>query len=263
MKSTFLEQILDHKRRRVSRLKSTSDVQAMHREAVSVRSSALPHALRDVLSNRERVNIIAEIKRASPSKGVINDKIDVVEIALSYQAGGACAISVLTEEDFFNGSLHDLKTARAATSLPILRKDFVVDEFQIFEAAAAGADAVLLIVAALSRKKLSELHALAELELGLDALVEVHDLEELNIAGDIGCKVIGVNNRSLHSFDVSLDISRTLIGYKPSDSVMISESGITVRDEISELRSIGFDGFLVGETLMRTGDPRQILEAWV
>src|SRR5262249_10347201 len=150
--------------------------------------------------------IIAEIKRASPSKGTINDTIDVAETAKTYKSGGACAISVLTEEQFFEGSLDDLRVARDAIDLPILRKDFIVDDFQIYEAAAAGADAILLIVAALGFENLREFQTLAR-ELGLDALVEVHTAAELEIATEIGARLIGVNNRDLRSFDVSLDIS--------------------------------------------------------
>ena len=201
--------------------------------------------------NNDGINIIAEIKRASPSKGIINAHVDVRETALNYQSGGACAISVLTEERYFKGSISDLETARAAVDLPILRKDFIIDAIQILEAAAAGADAVLLIVAALTLEDLRDLQALAR-DLGLDALVEVHAAAELETATAVGASLIGVNNRNLHTFDVSLDVSRELIKFKPADAVMIAESGISSRAEIEGLRRLGFDGFLVGESLMRT-----------
>jgi indole-3-glycerol phosphate synthase len=200
---------------------------------------------------RSDTRIIAEIKRASPSKGVINDRIDVAEVARDYAAGGAAAISVLTEEDFFKGSLDDLRFVKAAVDLPVLRKDFTIEEYQIYEAAAAGADAILLIVTALDEDELLRLRTLAEDELGMDAIVEVHSAEELEIADRIGAKMIGVNNRNLNTFDVSLDVSRELIKHRPEGVLMIAESGLTTRAEIDELRSLGFDGFLIGEALMR------------
>ena len=184
-------------------------------------------------------------------------------MAKRYQKGGACAISVLTEEDFFKGSLDDLRTVREAVDVPLLRKDFIVDEFQIFESAAAGADAILLIVAALTLENLQNFLRLAQTELGMDALVEVHTREDLKLAKKIGANIMGVNNRDLRSFKVSLDVSRELVSGKPENTLMIAESGIASRDDILELKSLGFDGFLVGETLMRTGDPQKVLEAWI
>jgi indole-3-glycerol phosphate synthase len=201
----------------------------------------------------DRLNIIAEFKRASPSKGVINDQADPVETARAYTNAGACAISVLTEPDYFQGSLEDLRVIRDAVSIPVLRKDFIVDPFQIYEAAEAGADAVLLIVAALSVEELTGLRSLAQEELGMDALIEVHTAEEMKIANDIDAKLIGVNNRDLRSFKVSLDVSRELIRFAPAGAILISESGLRRRDEIVELQSLGYSAFLIGETLMRTG----------
>jgi indole-3-glycerol phosphate synthase len=262
MNCTFLDNILSKKRERVAAAKSEPSGCGIRERAESARRGAVPNRLYDTLSDPSRVNVIAEIKRASPSKGVINDAVDVAEIARSYDSGGACAISVLTEEDFFRGSIEDLRNAREATSLPILRKDFTVDEFQIYEAAEAGADAILLIVAALEYDEIEHLMRIAG-DLGLDALVEVHDGAEMEIARSCGCRLIGVNNRSLHTFDVSLDVSRTLAAGKPSGSVLIAESGISSGDEIRELRSLGYDGFLVGETLMRNGDPRAMLKSWI
>jgi indole-3-glycerol phosphate synthase len=219
--------------------------------------------LREALQNRNNLNIIAEIKRASPSKGVINDKIDVAEVARSYERGGACAISVLTEEDRFQGSLEDLKTARAAVSLPILRKDFIFDEFQIYEAASAGADVILLIAAMLDDGTLVRLRRLTEDDLKMDALVEVHTLEELERAKKIGARLIGVNNRDLHSFKVSLDVSRALVKHAPADALMIAESGLQTREDLLELKDLGFRGFLIGETLMRSGKPESVLREWL
>ena len=218
-----------------------------------------PHRLREALQNQNRLNVIAEIKRASPSKGVINDKIDVAETARNYERGGACAISVLTEEDRFQGSLEDLKTTRANVSLPVLRKDFIFDEFQIYEAADAGADVILLIAAMLDDETLSRLRRLTEDELKMDALVEVHTPEELERAKKIGAALVGVNNRDLHSFKVSLDVSRELIKHAPADAFMIAESGLQKREDLLELKELGFHGFLIGETLMRSGNVEEEL----
>jgi indole-3-glycerol phosphate synthase len=251
MSETFLDKILETTRKRVSRLKASADAAALRSKAEEQRARRPANALRTALQQKDRINIVAEIKRASPSKGVINDRIDVREIALTYQSGGACAISVLTEDRFFKGSISDLETARAAVDLPILRKDFIIDPIQIYEAAAARSDAILLIVAALTFEDLKDLQTSAR-ELGLDALVEVHTLAELETAIAVGASLIGVNNRNLHTFEVSLNVSRELIEHKPPDAVMIAESGISLRAEIEELRSLGFDGFLVGESLMRT-----------
>jgi indole-3-glycerol phosphate synthase len=179
-----------------------------------------------------------------------------------YKKGGACAISVLTEEDHFQGSLEDLKAVRAAVDLPILRKDFIIDEFQIYESAAAGADAMLLIVSALTSENLKRFQKLAQ-DLGLAAVVEVHDREELGVAKSIGAKIIGVNNRDLRTFDVSLDVSRELIKHAPAGVIMISESGLESCEQLTELRNVGYSAFLVGETLMRSGDPEKELKEFV
>lgn len=247
-----LKEILELKRPRVEKAKAACNLEELKIRAHAARSQAVPFALSSILKNSDKIHIIAEIKRASPSKGVINDKINVAKIARNYENSGAAAISVLTEEDRFKGSLEDLQTARASVSLPILRKDFVFDEFQIYEAAASGADVVLLIVAMLDDKTLRRLRSLIEDELKMDALVEVHTLEELKRAESIGAKLIGVNNRDLHSFQVSLNVSRELIKHAPSDALMIAESGLKTREELAELKKLGFRGFLIGETLMRS-----------
>ena len=249
---TFLDTIIEAKRKRLDAAKSSTDTAALRQLALDNRSKVEPHRFRTSLQRRDRINIVAEIKRSSPSKGIINDRIDVAERAREYERGGAAAISVLTEEDFFNGSLDDLRKARSAVSLPILRKDFIIDEFQIYEAAEAGANAVLLIAAALGDGDLKNFINIAEGELGLDVLLEVHNLDELERAKRLGAAIIGVNNRNLHSFEVSLDVSRELALNKPADSLFISESGLSSADEILELRGLGFDAFLIGETLMRS-----------
>lgn len=246
---TFLEEILELKKKRVEQAKGKA--KGERRKAESER---MPHLLRASLADSSKIHIIAEIKRASPSKGIINDKIDVAEVAQMYERGGATAISVLTEEDKFCGSLDDLELARSVVEIPILRKDFIYDEFQIHEAQAVGADVILLIVAMLDDDKLLQLRQLAEDELGLDALVEVHTREELDRAIKVGAKIIGVNNRDLHSFKVSLNVSRELIKFAPEDMLMIAESGLVSREDILELKSLGYRGFLIGETLMRSGN---------
>lgn len=259
MTGTFLEKVIARTRESVAARSSGMSLSAIEDRAAAVRSTAVPHAFQHALAKAGRTNIIAEIKRASPSKGVINDRIDVGETALAYQGGGAAAISVLTEPEYFRGSLDDLTAARAAVDLPLLRKDFIVDDYQIYEAAAFGADAVLLIVAALDEDKLRYLLGAAD-SLGMDAVVEVHTPEDLEIAARAGAAIIGVNNRDLRNLSVSLDVSRRLIAMRPPGSIMIAESGISSRAEIDELRELGFDGFLIGETLMRSGDPAAVLE---
>jgi indole-3-glycerol phosphate synthase len=262
MNSSFLDTILESTRARVEREQSRTDFAEVRRLAQDARSNTSRFRFSEALSMKDGVNIIAEIKRASPSKGLINGGVDVLETARSYQSAGAAAMSVLTEESFFQGSLDDLRTARSAVNIPILRKDFTVDDYQIYEAAAAGADAVLLIVAALTPNEISTFQTSAE-NLGLDAIVEVHNLDELKTAVDCGATIIGVNNRNLRTFEVSLDVSRELAKYKPAGVLMIAESGISTAEEIAELKDLSFDGLLVGETLMRSTDPGSILKEWM
>lgn len=259
MSETILEKILDAKRTRVAKAKSESDISALAERALDIRAGSQHHRLQSALSDTSQINIIAEFKRASPSKGLINEAADPAETAAAYEAGGASAISVLTEEDFFNGSLEDLRAVRAASSLPILRKDFIVNEFQIYESAAAGADAILLIVAALTDVELAHFYRLASGELGMDAIVEVHIREEFERAVAIDAAMIGVNNRDLRSFEVSLNISRELIKFKPDETLMISESGLTSVSELLELRRLGFGAFLLGESLMRSQNQKDEL----
>lgn len=254
----FLTEIIELKKKRLEIAKADRDYEKLKQFAIAKRETAEKYRLRENLQ-RDQINIIAEIKRASPSKGVINDKIDVAEVARNYENGGACAISVLTEEDKFKGSLEDLQIARNSVNLPILRKDFIFDEFQIYEAAEAGADVILLIAAMLDDENLLNFHILAEKDLGLDVLIEVHTLEELERVKKMNAKIIGINNRDLHSFKVSLDVSRELIKHAPKDVLMITESGITTRNEILELRELGFAGFLIGEMLMRSGNTEEEL----
>jgi indole-3-glycerol phosphate synthase len=228
---------------------------ALEAEAAAVR--AAPGRLREALA-RPGIGAIAEFKRRSPSAGELRPGADAQAIAQAYERAGASAMSVLTEEANFDGSLDDLRAARAACALPILRKDFIVAPYQLYEARAAGADAVLLIVAALKDAELAELHERAR-ALGLDALVEVHDAEELARAAAVGARIVGVNNRDLR--DLSVDVQRTeqLLERMPAGALVVSESGIATREQVAELERQGVDAVLVGETLMRAQDPGEAL----
>lgn len=206
------------------------------------------------LSREDRINVIAECKRRSPSKGVLAAQYDAVAIARAYERGGAAAISVLTEPTFFDGSLEHLTAVRAAVRVPLLRKDFIIDEYQLHEAKASGADAVLLIVAALEQSSLRELQRQAE-ALGLAALVEVHNEEELGRAIDAGARLVGVNNRNLRTLAVDVDASHRLARLIPADVVAVSESGLQSRDEVERLRAEGYRAFLIGERFMTAADP--------
>lgn len=212
------------------------------------------HSLAGALARGGSVNIIAEIKQRSPSKGIICADFNPVRIALSYAGAGAAALSVLAEEDFFSGSLDHLAGIRNRVALPLLRKDFIFDEYQMYESVSAGADAVLLIVAILEDELLASLIELAG-KLGLDALVEVHSSYEMERAIKAGSSIIGINNRDLTTFAVDLETSIELAGLAPTGSVLVSESGIHYGGDIRRLRSEGFQAFLVGEHLMRANDP--------
>lgn len=200
------------------------------------------------------VSVIAEIKRASPSKGMIRPDLDVTATASAYEQAGAKAVSVLTEESYFHGSLEDLSAAREACGLPLLRKDFIVDRYQVWESAAAGADAILLIVAALTDEELKRLTSEAR-EARLECLVEVHDREELERALGLGTVLIGINNRNLNTFEVDLDTTINLIDSVPDSVNVVSESGISNREDIERLADKGVEAVLVGEALMREDDP--------
>jgi indole-3-glycerol phosphate synthase len=198
----------------------------------------------------EKLAVIAEIKKASPSAGVIAASFDPVEIANNYERAGANAISVLTDTKFFQGKLQDLADVRRAVSIPLLRKDFVLDEIQIAESAANGADAILLIVAALEQQQLVDLLRAAA-TYRLDALVEVHTREELNRALDAGAKIVGINNRNLETFDVDLAVTEELCREVPDEIVLVSESGIKTPQDVARVKACGADAVLVGEALMR------------
>jgi indole-3-glycerol phosphate synthase len=256
----FLAEIIGLKRERLRA--SMSDARAvdeLRERARERRETAKPHALSAAVKNDLRVNIIAEIKRASPSKGTIRADAEPARIAQQYEAGGAVAISVLTEEDRFRGSLDDLRAVRRVVGLPLLRKDFIFDEFQLYESADAGADALLLIVAALDDERLARLLHITEEVLHMDALVEVHTREELETAHACGATLIGVNNRDLRSFEVSLNTSVELAHDAPPGLSLVSESGLRTGSDLRRLRALGYQGFLIGETLMRAARPSTAL----
>jgi indole-3-glycerol phosphate synthase len=253
-----LSEIIAQKRERLVAAKELVPLARLKHLSLEARRNATPHALSKAL-RRDGINVIAEFKRRSPSKGIIRPDADVLQIVKGYEAGGAAAISVLTEEDYFSGSLDDLRAVKAAVRLPVLRKDFVFEDYQVYESAAAGADAVLLIVAALDDELLVRLRGLAEDELSLDALVEVHTSQEMKRAVDCEARLIGVNNRDLRTFEVSLETSVSLAREAPSDALLVSESGLRTRDDLQLLFSAGYRGFLIGETLMRAEDPQQAL----
>jgi indole-3-glycerol phosphate synthase len=217
------------------------------------RASGDERSFRDALG-RPGLSVIAEHKRSSPSAGVIRSDLALADVVAAYQRGGAAALSILTEESRFDGALADLTAARAASSLPILRKDFIVDTYQVLEAYAAGADAILLIVAALTTNELRRLH-LDATELGLDVLVEVHDRVELGLAAELEAPIIGINNRDLKTLDVDVGRALELRRLLPADTIAVAESGYSRHDQLVELAGAGVDAVLIGETLMRAADP--------
>ncbi len=252
-----LKPILDETRRAVEARKRAS-----HRASLEALAAAhTPRGFAAALRERSKSSpaIIAELKKASPSKGLIRAEFDVPFLAKSLEGGGAACLSVLTEETFFQGSLSNLESASTATQIPCLRKDFIVDEFQILEARAHRADAILLIAAALTDSELHRFNGEAH-RLGLDVLCEMHTAEELDRVAGLGCDAYGVNNRDLKSFEVQLDVSLELAAKLPRSAVHVTESGIHTAEDLSLLRSAGFDAFLIGESLMRQVDPGAALQ---
>ncbi len=252
--SNALDPILEQTRRRVAARRAELGPETLERRARERAQSDPPRGFAAAL-RRPGLSIIAEHKRRSPSAGVIREDLALEDVVSAYEAGGAAALSVLTEEGSFGGSLGDLARARAASRLPILRKDFIVDPYQVTEALAGGADAILLIVAALAPSKLAELHAQAR-SLGLDVLVEVHDAGELEVAAGIDAPVIGVNNRDLTTLAVDTERTFALLADMPAGAVVVSESGWRTRAQLDRLAEAGVDAVLIGEALMRSSDLR-------
>ena len=245
----ILGRIVETKRHEVEGLRDrVAELRAASRSAEPARDFL------GAVSGRESVAVIAEIKRRSPGAGPIRPDLDPLQLAPTYEAGGAAALSVLTDQDYFGGCLEDMSAARGLVGLPVLRKDFLIDESQIYEARAAGADAILLIVRILDDARLLSLRLLAE-ELGMTALVEAHDGEEVDRGVAAGARLIGVNNRNLRTFETRLEVTLDLLDRIPSDVVLISESGIRTREDVRLLGDKGVDAVLVGESLLRQSDP--------
>src|SRR5580698_5848521 len=256
----FLDQIIASTRGRVVEAKRTADLRDLERRA----EQHVPRGFRRVLEEKSRAGlaVIAELKKASPSKGLIRAEFCAEELAKELEAAGAAALSVLTDEEFFEGSLENLRAASAAVKVPCLRKDFIVDEFQLLEARAHSADAVLLIVAALANAELNRLALGAGLH-GLDVLCEVHNEEELHRALDVGCDLIGVNTRDLRTFKVDGETAVRLAERLPKNVVRVAESGIRSGEDITRLGAAGYQAFLVGEYLMQPERPGEALRALV
>ncbi|MEO2069120.1 MAG: indole-3-glycerol phosphate synthase TrpC [Desulfurobacteriaceae bacterium] len=255
----ILQKIVEYKKIEVEEQKKKFNLSVLREEAERLKT---PYDFKEALS-KEGINIIAEVKKASPSKGVIREDFDPVELAKAYERGGARAISVLTDKEFFQGSPFYLRQVAETVKLPVLRKDFIIDEFQIYGAKALGASSFLLIVAILSESQLKDFIELGR-SLGMEPLVETHDEREVEIALECGAEIVGVNNRDLKTFTVSLDTTLRLLPLiKEDNKIAVSESGIKGKDDILKLKEKGVNAFLIGETLMRSENPEEVLRSWV
>lgn len=260
--NNILSKIIEVKKQEVEQAKASLTWDALRQQAMQA------DPVRDFVGalasriEQKRPAVIAEVKKASPSKGVIRQNFQPAQIARSYAAHGAACLSVLTDETFFQGSADYLKEARAACDLPVLRKDFLIDEYQVYQARAMGADAVLLIAACLDDEQLLTLEACAH-TLGMAVLVEVHNHRELERALQLKTPLIGINNRNLGTFDVTLQTTLELLQYVPPDRLLITESGIASRQDIEQMKQAGIYGFLIGEAFMRASDPGQELKQWI
>ena len=255
---TILKKILARKREEIA---ERSAIVSAEELLVRAGSASAPRGFAAAMAAKIAAGesaVIAEIKKASPSKGVIREDFDSASIAASYAAGGAACLSVLTDVDFFQGADEYLQAARAACDLPVIRKDFIIDKYQIYEARAMSADCILLIVSALSEDQLQQLHDEAQ-SLGMDVLIEVHDKPELEIALKLDNPMVGINNRNLHSFEVSLENTYQLLEQIPAGKIVITESGIHQRDDVAAMRDRNVNAFLVGEAFMRSDEPGQRL----
>ncbi|HEY5686767.1 MAG TPA: indole-3-glycerol phosphate synthase TrpC [Yeosuana sp.] len=255
---TILDNIVNDKRMEVDLKKSLIPVTQLEASVLFQRNTV------SLATNLRQSNsgIIAEHKRRSPSKSVINQNLNVFDVAKGYQEAGVCGMSVLTDSKYFGGSLDDLLISRASCNLPLLRKEFIIDEYQIIEAKAFGADAILLIAAILTREEIKQFSELAK-SLGLDVLLEVHNKEELHKSLMPSLDMLGVNNRNLKTFEVSLEISKNLSALIPNEFVKISESGISHIQAIKELKLYGFQGFLIGENFMKTDNAGQSAKQFI
>jgi len=249
---TILDKIIADKKIEVALRKKLFPISYLEASPLfSLTTISLAQCLR-----KSNTGIIAEHKRRSPSKQNINNSLSVIDVAKGYEAAGACGMSILTDGKYFGGSIEDLNLARAATEFPLLRKEFIVDEYQLVEAKAHGADVILLIATVLSQKEIKQLSTFAK-SLGLEVLLEVHDLEEIERAIMPSLDLFGINNRNLKTFEVNLDTSRRLAEKIPVEFVKVSESGISGTNSIIDLKTFGYEGFLIGENFMKTNNPGQ------
>jgi indole-3-glycerol phosphate synthase len=253
---TILKKIIDTKAVEVAQRSKTLPLNEIKARALDMDNAELRGFYRAMKAKVDAglPAVIAEIKKASPSKGVLREHFVPEEIAVSYEKGGAACLSVLTDRDYFQGHEDYLQAARKACGLPVIRKDFLVDPYQIYEARSINADCVLLIVSALSKMQLQDLEGIAH-ELGMDVLVEVHDGEELETALTMKTPLVGINNRNLHTFDLTLETTYGLLPYVPDDRLLVTESGILGRDDVDAMRARNVNAFLVGETFMRAEEP--------
>jgi indole-3-glycerol phosphate synthase len=257
--SNILETIIEHKREEVRRRSSSVPLEAIEGRAID---ATRPRGFLGALRHRTRSGepaVIAEIKKASPSRGVIRHDFEPASIATRYEACGAACLSVLTDEEFFQGSDEDLVRARASVHIPVLRKDFIIDPYQLFESRVIGADCILLIAATLGKAELNELFSIA-VQLDLDVLVEVHDERELMTVLELDAALIGINNRDLKTFETTIETTLNLLPSVPADRLVVAESGITSREAVARLRDHGVNAFLVGEAFMRASDPGAALQ---
>lgn len=255
---TILDKIIAHKKKEVESCKELTDIASLQKSPLYSRPS---YSLKQFVMDNSKTGIIAEFKRQSPSKGIINDKVSVEDVTRAYSKFGASGLSVLTDFNFFGGSIDDLIKARSINNIPILRKDFIVDVYQIEEAKAHGADVILLIAAVLEKKELQGLYSHAN-AIGLEVLTEVHTQEELDKVGS-SADLVGINNRNLKTFEVDIENSIALAQQLPSDMPKIAESGIHSVDTIDTLKGHGFNGFLIGENFMKTNNPAKAFEEFV
>ena len=256
---TILDEIIAYKKTEVATRKSLYPVKLLEQ---SVYFATQPVSLKKYIRRKDKSGVIAEIKRKSPSKGIINPYVSVERTSIGYMQAGASALSVLTDKNFFGGSNDDLTTARKFNFCPILRKDFTIDEYQIVEAKSIGADAILLIAAVLDPSRLRELADFAH-SFGLEVLLEVHNEEELKASADAEADLIGVNNRNLKTFELSVEVSKRLAPMMPTTAVKVSESGIESVNTIMELRKYGFEGFLMGQNFMQHSRPEAACKEFI
>jgi len=246
----ILSRIIEEKRRNIEEARRLKTIEALIKEAKAI---YVKSAFRKNISRPHHINLIAELKKASPSKGILRGDFNPVKIATTYQANGASAISILTDERFFEGKLEYIKKVKESVSLPILRKDFIIDEYQIYESVVAGADAILLIAELLSTNEMIRFYDLAS-SLGLDVLMEVHNEEDIEKALATEAEIIGINNRDLHTFKVDINVTQKLIRLIPQNKIKVSESGIRSYEDVMFLKSLGINAVLIGEALLEAND---------